>query len=69
MPSRLEHITLAERMEPGRRWLQGSRGLIADLAATSGTSRRLLYRLRARPNAGCPWGSASYGAGVETPRP
>src|SRR5215213_1979704 len=50
MPFRLEHITLAERMELGCLCLlgQGSYGLITDLAAALGTSRQFLYRLRAR---------------------
>jgi hypothetical protein len=50
MPFRLEHITLAERMELGCLCLlgQGRYGVITDLAAALGTSRQFLYRLRAR---------------------
>ncbi len=50
MPFRLEHITLAERLELGCLCLlgQGTYGLITELAAALGTSRQFLYRLRAR---------------------
>ncbi len=50
MPFRLEHITLAERLELGCLCLlgQGTYGLISELAAALGTSRQFLYRLRAR---------------------
>ncbi len=48
MPFRLEHITLADRLELGCLCLlgQGTYGLISDLAAALGTSRQFLYRLR-----------------------
>ncbi len=50
MPVRLEHITLAERVELGCTCLlyAGQYGLVTDLAAGLGTSRQFLYRLRAR---------------------
>ena len=50
MPFRLEHITLADRLELGCLCLlgQGTYGLISDLAAALGTSRQFLYRLRDR---------------------
>ena len=50
MPFRLEHITLAERLELGCLCLlgQGTYGLITELAAALGTSRQFLHRLRAR---------------------
>ncbi len=50
MPFRLEHITLAERLELGCLCLlgQGTYGLVTTLAAALGTSRQFLYRLRAR---------------------
>ena len=50
MPFRLEHITLADRLELGCLCLLGAGqyGLITDLAAALGTSRQFLYTLRAR---------------------
>src|SRR5215210_913709 len=53
MPFRLEHITLAERVELGCLCLLGAGqyGLMTDLAADLGTSRQFLYTLRARAQA------------------
>ena len=50
MPFRLEHITLAERVELGCLCLLGAGqyGLITALASELGTSRQFLYTLRAR---------------------
>jgi hypothetical protein len=50
MPFRLEHITLAERVELGCLCLLGAGryGLITALAGELGTSRQFLYTLRAR---------------------
>jgi hypothetical protein len=54
MPFRLEHITLAERVELGCACLlaAGQYGLVTALAAQLGTSRQFLYTLRARARAG-----------------
>src|SRR5215208_2612595 len=48
MPFRLEHITLADRVELGCACLlaAGQYGLMTDLAAALGTSRQFLYTLR-----------------------
>src|SRR5438445_5116763 len=48
MPFRLEHITLAERVDLGCTCLLngGQYGLITDLARAYGTSRQFLYTLR-----------------------
>ena len=53
MPFRLEHITLADRVELGCACLlaAGQYGLMTDLAAALGTSRQFLYTLRARAQA------------------
>jgi hypothetical protein len=53
MPFRLEHITLAERVELGCTCLlaAGHYGLITGLAEALGTSRQFLYTLRARAQA------------------
>ncbi len=50
MPFRLEHITLAERVDLGCLCLLGAGqyGLITALAGELGTSRQFLYTLRAR---------------------
>jgi hypothetical protein len=50
VPFRLEHITLAERVELGCLCLLGAGryGLISALAGELGTSRQFLYTLRAR---------------------
>jgi hypothetical protein len=50
VPFRLEHITLAERVELGCLGLLGAGqyGLITALASQLGTSRQFLYTLRAR---------------------
>jgi hypothetical protein len=50
MPFRLEHITLAERVELGCLCLLGAGqyGLITALASQLGTSRQFLYTLRTR---------------------
>src|SRR5215208_2129162 len=54
MPFRLEHITLADRVELGCACLlaAGQYGLMTDLAAALGTSRQFLYTLRAGAQAG-----------------
>src|SRR5215216_7141407 len=53
MPFRLEHITLADRVELGCACLlaAGQYGLMTDLAAALGTSRQFLYTRRARAQA------------------
>ena len=53
MPFRLEHITVAERVELGCTCLlyAGQYGLMTDLAADLGISRQFLYTLRARARA------------------
>ncbi len=50
MPFRLEHITLADRMELGCRCLLQAHqyGLVTQLAREHGTSRQFLYELRER---------------------
>lgn len=50
MPFRLEHITLADRIELGCRCLlfAGEYGLVTELAQDYGTSRQFLYDLRDR---------------------
>ena len=61
MPFRLEHITVADRVELGCICLlfAGQYGLVTDLAAGLGTSRHFLYRLRARVRAAFLGGVAS----------
>ena len=63
MPFRLEHITLADRVELGRACLlvAGQYGAMTELAAALGTSRQFLYTLRARARSGAGGGA---GAGV-----
>src|SRR5215216_5054957 len=53
MPFRLEHITLADRVELGCACLlaAGQYGLMTGLAAALGTSRQFLYTSRARAQA------------------
>src|SRR5215210_4945853 len=65
MPVRLEHITLAERMDLGCLCLLGAGqyGLISELAAALGTSRQFLYRLRARARGALEGALASGRAG------
>lgn len=50
MPFRLEHITLADRVELGCRCLLNAHqyGLVTELAREHGTSRQFLYELRDR---------------------
>ena len=60
MPFRLEHITLADRVELGCACLlvAGQYGAMTELAAALGTSRQFLYTLRARARAGLEAGLA-----------
>src|SRR5215210_3303450 len=53
MPVRLEHITLADRVELGCACLlvAGQYGAMTELAAALGTSRQFLYTLRGRAQA------------------